>query len=385
MGIVTNCASVGKIRSGDVFSVTNVQFYSVKSARFDRVYEPYRTRDPFNDAPEPENPTAELRRYLSCGRFYFSYTRDLTRNTQSIASEPPGLRNETSWRTYDPSFVWNRVLLRDLLRLKDQYAETTRAMIEKDQLFLLLIQGFVESREISLAGRTICVALISRTSCERAGTRFNVRGLDDDGHVANSVETEQLLTIDLWPCFSFVQVRGSAPLFWEQPGVQVGTPKIEFSRGVDSTLPASERHFRDLTARYGGVLVINLLSPVRPGEDALIAAFTNIVGRINFPELRYVAFDFNSHCRGGDMSNLSMLYRQIGGLLEQFGYLMIDAATTNTQLIMRQSGVVRTNCLDCLDRYGRPSTLRGMCVNNSVAQDERRAGLHWASNTRSAV
>jgi hypothetical protein len=34
--------------------------------------------------------------------------------------------------------------------------------------------------------------LISRLSCERAGTRFNVRGVNDDGAVANFVETEQV-------------------------------------------------------------------------------------------------------------------------------------------------------------------------------------------------
>lgn len=36
-------------------------------------------------------------------------------------------------------------------------------------------------------------AVISiRLSCERAGTRFNVRGVNDDGAVANFVETEQV-------------------------------------------------------------------------------------------------------------------------------------------------------------------------------------------------
>ena len=35
-----------------------------------------------------------------------------------------------------------------------------------------------------------------------------MRGVDDDGHVANFVETEQLVTIDK-SCTSFVQIRGS--------------------------------------------------------------------------------------------------------------------------------------------------------------------------------
>lgn len=36
--------------------------------------------------------------------------------------------------------------------------------------------------------------LISRISCERAGARFLTRGVNDDGHVSNFVETEQVST-----------------------------------------------------------------------------------------------------------------------------------------------------------------------------------------------
>lgn len=68
-------------------------------------------------------------------------------------------------------------------------------------------------------------AVISRISCERAGARFFTRGVDDDGNVANYVETEQLLLFrDV--AVSHVQVRGSIPLFWEQPGFQVGSHKV---------------------------------------------------------------------------------------------------------------------------------------------------------------
>jgi phosphatidylinositol-bisphosphatase len=45
--------------------------------------------------------------------------------------------------------------------------------------------------------------LISRLSCERAGTRFNVRGVNDDGAVANFVETEQVRKIVYQSCYLF--------------------------------------------------------------------------------------------------------------------------------------------------------------------------------------
>lgn len=50
--------------------------------------------------------------------------------------------------------------------------------------------------------------------------RFNVRGTNDEGHVANFVETEQVIFLDN-EVTSYIQTRGSVPLFWEQPGVQV--------------------------------------------------------------------------------------------------------------------------------------------------------------------
>ena len=39
--------------------------------------------------------------------------------------------------------------------------------------------------------------------------------MDDAGHVANFVETEQLVSLDS-DCTSFMQIRGSVSLFWEQ-------------------------------------------------------------------------------------------------------------------------------------------------------------------------
>ena len=52
--------------------------------------------------------------------------------------------------------------------------------------------GGVEIRTVYAAQKQGKACLISRLSCERAGTRFNVRGTNDEGHVANFVETEQV-------------------------------------------------------------------------------------------------------------------------------------------------------------------------------------------------
>ena len=53
-------------------------------------------------------------------------------------------------------------------------------------------------------------------------SRFQVRGVNDLGQVANFADTEQVIYLGD-ETTSYVQVRGSVPLFWEQPGVNVST------------------------------------------------------------------------------------------------------------------------------------------------------------------
>lgn len=61
-----------------------------------------------------------------------------------------------------------------------------------DDWLLRLMCGGVEIRTIYAGHKQAKACVISRLSSERAGTRFNVRGTNDDGQVANFVETEQV-------------------------------------------------------------------------------------------------------------------------------------------------------------------------------------------------
>jgi hypothetical protein len=57
---------------------------------------------------------------------------------------------------------------------------------------------------------------------ENKGTRYHMRGIDEEGNVANNVETEQLVIAAKGGVYSFVQTRGSIPVFWDQ------TPNIKY-------------------------------------------------------------------------------------------------------------------------------------------------------------
>jgi Phosphoinositide polyphosphatase (Sac family) len=80
------------------------------------------------------------------------------------------------------------------------------------QWLIPIIQGFVSIQETCVEEFSIILALVSRRSCDRTGTRYNCRGVDDDGNVANFVETEQIVITNN-KNFSYLQIRGSVPIY----------------------------------------------------------------------------------------------------------------------------------------------------------------------------
>jgi hypothetical protein len=74
-----------------------------------------------------------------------------------------------------------------------------------------------------LNNKEIIFGMISRIGWKRSGTRFNTRGADKDGYVANFVESEQVLISkkkilikDENNLLSYRIIRGSIPLLWTQ-------------------------------------------------------------------------------------------------------------------------------------------------------------------------
>ena len=75
--------------------------------------------------------------------------------------------------------------------------------------------------------------LISRKDTRRSGMRQISRGSDQDGNVANFVETEQILVYKSTETnriniISYIQIRGSIPIDWSQETNLSYTPKVIF-------------------------------------------------------------------------------------------------------------------------------------------------------------
>ncbi|KAM5278355.1 synaptojanin-1 isoform 8-T8 [Hipposideros larvatus] len=320
--LVTGCMSVGKIQESEVFRVTSTEFISLRVDSSD------------------EDRISEVRKVLNSGNFYFAWSAsgvslDLSLNAHRSVQE----------HTTDNRFFWNQSLH---LHLK-HYG------VNCDDWLLRLMCGGVEIRTIYAAHKQAKACLISRLSCERAGTRFNVRGTNDDGHVANFVETEQVVYLDD-SVSSFIQIRGSVPLFWEQPGLQVGSHRVRMSRGFEANAPAFDRHFRTLKNLYGKQIIINLLGS-KEGEHMLSKAFqSHLKASEHATDIQMVNFDYHQMVKGGKAEKLhSVLKPQVQKFLD-YGFFYFDG----NEVQRCQSGTVRTNCLDCLDRTNSVQAFLGL-------------------------
>ncbi len=109
------------------------------------------------------------------------------------------------------------------------------------------------------------LALISRRSTSRSGTRYNARGIDDTGNVANFVETEQIVQVEN-TVVSYVIIRGSVPVFWEQKGM---IEDVTISRGPEMTKKAFHKHFEELLGTYNSTFIVDLLSDTKAREIIL--------------------------------------------------------------------------------------------------------------------
>lgn len=134
--------------------------------------------------------------------FYFSYTYDLTKTLQDNLTSAPGdpldqassvspsTQPLTAWG-YNEKFIWNHHLLLPAFAASEhmQPHEDPR-----NEWVLPLLYGFVDQAKLSVLNRTVYTTLIARRSRHFAGARFLKRGVNEKGHVANDVETEQIVS-----------------------------------------------------------------------------------------------------------------------------------------------------------------------------------------------
>ncbi|KAI6166942.1 SacI homology domain-containing protein [Pisolithus thermaeus] len=320
-----------------------------------------------------------IREYTK-GCMFFSYRCDLTRSLQRkheqslkcakqddlltmLNALPQGRRTDRSecktnpstepyatlplWRRVDRQFWWNEYLSRPFINNN------------LHSYVLPIVQGYFQIANFHLPVNPqdpndgsispVDYIIASRRSRHRAGLRYQRRGVDDEAFVANFVETETIIRVQrdsISNVFSFVQIRGSIPLFWKQFGYSLKPPPVLApERTPEQNVDAMKRHFHNTTSVYGPHMIVNLTEQ-KGKEGTLCGAYKAYVNQLSSSNVSYCEFDFHHETRGLKYDRLSSLVDRLERTFESQGYFWVSDGT----LLSEQKGVFRVNCIDCLDR-----------------------------------
>ncbi|KCV72160.1 hypothetical protein H696_01562 [Fonticula alba] len=325
------------------------------------------------------------------GDFFFSYTYDLTKSLQR------NITHGCQELAYDDMFLWNHYLWMN-----------TFPTIRPNPWIVPAIRGFVAQHKFSVFGSAYSLTLIARRSRHYAGTRFMKRGVNLSGHVANEVESEQIVCQESHTAFvpgeptrfsSFVQHRGSIPLFWSQSmsnsmaGVR---PPITIDR-TDPFHSVGAIHLNGMMKRYGApVIVFNLVKRKVARELLLLNEFNAMLTQLNqfLPDPQKIQnyhLDMASSLKSQDENVIDELEVRSQEMVSTVGFFysgrrcrtrvnrglftgqLAEVDFDSQRLVngrpqapplefdqstpMLQCGVVRTNCVDCLDRTNAAQVL----------------------------
>ncbi|KAF8641228.1 hypothetical protein AX17_000862 [Amanita inopinata Kibby_2008] len=343
-----------------------------RATRFDIL--PINSNVPAYGSPHPVEAhlLALVRSHLEGGNFLFSYDWDLTRRLQAQWETRDANTNKSLWEMADDRFFWNKFLH---LRLTE--AASSRPGKGVGSYILPLIYGTFDLRPTFIHGRHMQLCLISRRSRFRAGTRYFRRGIDHSGHVANFNETEQLLLVEkqtpadnrsgseFAAKLSFVQIRGSVPLFWAEVNTLRYKPDLQIM-DLQETVDAMRMHLQEQVSTYGEQVLVNLVNQ-KGHEQPVKEAYERYITQLNLPNVRYQYFDFHNECKHMRWDRISVLIDKIKDELEQQGYFHLNAS--QGVQVKVQSGAVRTNCMDNLDRTNVVQAALAKWILNKMLQD----------------
>ncbi|XP_063299595.1 polyphosphoinositide phosphatase [Pelobates fuscus] len=343
--------------------------------------------------------------------FYFSYSYDLSHSLQynlTILTTPTEmLKTETATQTRQEGFdifedeelsnhggscvfgirsepymkyVWNGELFKSV---KD--------IIHRDWL-LHIIHGFCGQSKLLIYGRPVYVTLMARRSSRFAGTRFLKRGANCEGDVANEVETEQIvhdasvMSFTAGSYSSYVQVRGSVPLYWSQDiSTMMPKPPITLDQ-ADPYAHVAAFHFDQMFQRFGSpIIILNLVKErekrkhERILSDELVAA-VRYLNQFVPPEhsIVYIPWDMAKYTKSKLCNVLDRLNVIAENVVKKTGFF-VNRPDPYCSVIRPdekwnelggivgpsgrlQTGVLRTNCVDCLDRTNTAQFMVGKCA-----------------------
>ena len=205
------------------------------------------------------------------------------------------------------------------------------------------------------------------------GLMLRVAGYDPESLPAGGGLKDQVQVL------SYVQTRGSVPVYWSEISNLHYVPKLQI-RDIRNAVPAAKKHFDEQIRLYGDTYCVNLVN--QGGREARVkTAYEQIVRALltspaeyrvasdvsaeRFRDIEsmkqktledrihYVYFDFHHECRKMQWHRAQLLLDQMAEALDKQRYFHATEGGSSAAIATvrnTQASVVRSNCMDCLDR-----------------------------------
>jgi hypothetical protein len=192
-----------------------------------------------------------IKDFIQRNSLFYSEEADLTINISLTFSTKTPKKNSFIFKYTNPNYCWNY----NLASLLDVSGLET--------VVHPIINGYVGVKTINCYSDPFEYIVIGRKDSRRSGMRFLVRGSDNNGSIANFIETEEIVVhksnenkINL---MSYVQLRGSIPLMWTQsPNLQLN-PLIMPREDYSLSAFVFKKHVNELINAYGRTVLLNLI------------------------------------------------------------------------------------------------------------------------------
>lgn len=296
--IITKALEVGSPRPKDkIFQLLDVEFICLNSTDFDFVFNQLKYKQirehelnqangkDKKDKQDDEHglPWHSVKKFLIKGNFYFANSFDLTSNLQNRDIMTSGSYHSVF--NLNKKFLWNRLLIDELMQFRNRLGFDVRKKFDSSKFLTVAIRGFVQTINLSInldtnnapdrfmmnglkKSEDSLLTLISKIAVDKSGKIFGPSGLDDEGNVANYIESEMIFYNENY-CISYTSVRGNVPIYFEIDNQQSSSllKKIQINRPFDATQEAFKKHFDSLFKTFGEVHILNEISSSISVED----------------------------------------------------------------------------------------------------------------------
>ncbi|KAL5225871.1 hypothetical protein ABZP36_012510 [Zizania latifolia] len=373
MLIITEQRKIGAIFGHPVYQVTRTAMIELSNSKSRANFLSSKDEDRYKKLLQ----TIDLRK-----DFFFSHSYNIMRSFQKNFNDPQEGRD-----LYGTMFVWNEFLTRGI-----------RNTLKSTIWTVALVYGFFKQDKLAISGKDIMLTLIARRSRHYAGTRYLKRGVNDEGKVANDVETEQIIFDDMLgprQISSVVQNRGSIPLFWSQETSRLNLKPDIILHEKDKNYEATKLHFENLRSRYGNpIIILNLIKVCerKPRESILRREFDKAIKSINngLPgenHLRFLHWDLHKNSQSKSTNALQVLLKVAFEALNltEFFYCQIPPSqraenSLNVHTLLKNgfrphecdvsNNDDNTDCIDNIDDTSQEDTCRSSDTSgNGTAED----------------